>query len=447
MKKTYRFIAACSACYAICAALTSCQFEDEDYFDESASIRVEKTNEKVQQILVKPENGWVMQYFCGTGVAHFEGFNILARFDEGGKVTLASNHRLLRGGQSGKYTEYASLYELLLEDGPVLALNTWNDVLTPFVDPVSPWLAPTNIVKDGAGMQGDNNFVIMKYSDDEILLRGERYGGRTRLVPCDRPWEEYLADCAKLKDYVSGGLISSYYITNGSDTLYLTGLNGGRIRYSDRLNDPLKNDSLSGVYTPSSLRLERTDTIGADPFQEFVLAPDSTCLQTADGNVRIIACWDNYIVNSRNALWNFDQETFSSDQRELLAQIDAELKSFSKNYSLAAIGMGRSSGSGAVKGLVITFYTNAAKTKTNTAGLAINTTMPSFGQMNIEGKDDAEMDRNMTNFSKKGDVVKLVQQFASTIYGTYTIIPNNYFQPTGCTLQQLGGTARYTMKQ
>ena len=40
--------------------------------------------------------------------------------------------------------------QLLLEDGPVLALNTWNNVLSPFVDPVSPWQAPKNIIKDGA---------------------------------------------------------------------------------------------------------------------------------------------------------------------------------------------------------------------------------------------------------------------------------------------------------
>ena len=428
-------------------ALTSCQFEDEDFFDESAALRVEHTNKTVEEVLVKPENGWVMQYFCGTGVAHFEGFNILARFDKNGKVTLASNHRYLRNDQAGKYTEASSLYTLLLEDGPVLALNTWNDVLTPFVDPVSPWQAPRALNKDGAGMQGDNNFVIMKCSDDEILLRGERYNGHTRLVPCDRPWEEYLADCAKLKDYVGGGLITSYYITNGNDTLYLTGLSNGRVRYSERLNDPLKNDSLSGLYTPSSLRFERVDTIGVDPFQEFVLTPDSSCLQTTDGKVRIIACWDSYIVNNRNALWNFDQTTFSETQKRLMEQIDAELKKFSKSYSLAAIGLGRSTGSGAVKGLIITFYTNTAKTKTNTAGLTLNTSVPSFAQMLIESSEDAEMDRNMTNFSSKGDVGKLALQFAATISGTYTITPDDYFQPTSCVLQQLGGAATYTLKQ
>ena len=34
--------------------------------------------------------------------------------------------------------DYLHLYSLLLEDGPVLAFNKWNDMLTQFVDPVYP---------------------------------------------------------------------------------------------------------------------------------------------------------------------------------------------------------------------------------------------------------------------------------------------------------------------
>lgn len=445
MKKTYRFITTCAVCCAVCAApvaLTSCQFEDEDFFSESASLRVEHTNDKVQQLLVKPEHGWVMQYFCGTGVAHFEGFNILARFDKGGKVTLASNHRMLRNGQAGKYTENVSLYQLLLEDGPVLALNTWNNVLSPFVDPVSPWQAPKNIIKDGAGMQGDNNFVIMKYDDDEILLRGERYSGHTRLVPCDRPWEEYLTACDEMKNSVSSTTISNYYIMSPTDTLYLSGIRSGRVRFSERLDDPLKNDSLSAVFTPKGLRFERIDTIGTEPFQEFTLAEDSSSL--VSGNVKIITCWDYWIVNTRSTVWNFDQEQFSAEQKALLEQLDAELKVWNKNASLASIGMGRSSGSNAVRGLVITFYTNTQKSKTNTAGLALTTTKTAYGTMKIAYSDEEKTDKNLAAIAAKSNAEALIRQFAATLNGTYTITPDNYFHPTSCKLTS--NNATYTLK-
>ena len=157
-----------------------------------ASLRVEHAIDQVRDNLSSAENGWVMQYFCGTGVAHFEGFNLFAKFDKNGKVTIAGNHRFLRDGNANKYTEANSLYSLLLEDGPVLAFNTWNDVLTPFVDPVAYYAAPNSLVKDGEGMQGDHNFVVMSNSDNEIILRGERHSAEVRLVKCDRSWADYI---------------------------------------------------------------------------------------------------------------------------------------------------------------------------------------------------------------------------------------------------------------
>ena len=452
MNSKYKFVIACTAACAVSAALTSCKFEEDDYFAEDAALRIENNATDIRNTLMAAENGWVMQYFCGTGSAHFEGFNILARFNADNTVTLASNHRLLRGGNAGKYTESTSLYEMLLEDGPVIAMNTWNDVLTPFVDPVSPWQAPRAIVKDGAGMQGDNNLIVMAYGADEVLLRGERHGGRTRLIPCDRPWKDYLLACDSARGVITSSLVSSYYIAEAEDAdmknaHYITGLNnGGRLRYSERLDDPFKNDSLAAVFTPRGFRLEHEDTIGGSTFQEFYIDADTTCLTTADGKVRIVPCWDKYIVENRNTLWNFDTTQFSEAQKTLWDQLDAEFKKFNKNYSLAAVGLGRSTGSNAVKGLVITFYTNTAKTKTNTAGMTVETTRPQYGQMQISAPEESKMDRNLTSVCGKTDAEQLVNQLVATLLGVYEITPDSYFHPTSCNLQQVGGSARYSLK-
>lgn len=433
--------------------LISCSFEQEDYFPESASLRITHLNEQLQERLVTQSDtsqqhyGWLMQYFvAGTDEASFEGFNIFGRFYKNGKVTLAGNHRFLRDGNANKYTEHTSFYEMLAEEGPVLSFNTWNDILTVLEDPVSPTAAPTTISPDGEGMNGDHNLVLRSYDDNSITFRGERHGAVIRFVPCDRPWEGYMDAVAKTKSDITSDIVTSYYITNGVDTMYFVGLRKGYFNYCDRVNNPLVNSVLSCVFTPQGFRLHRENNINGTKFQEFHVTADSTCLVSENDSVRVIACWDNYIVNTRNVLWNFDLTSFSETQKGLIEQIDAELKKFNKSYSLAAIGLGRSTGSGAVKGLVITFYTNNAKTKTNTAGLTLNTSVPSFAQMLIESSEDAEMDRNMTNFSSKGDVGKLAIQFAATLSGTYTIIPDDYFQPTGCVLQQLGGTATYTLK-
>ena len=125
--------------------LTSCKFEDDDLFDESAALRIEHKSDEMKSLLSSAPNGWVMQFFCASDEGNYEGFNLFARFEMNGKVTMASNHRMLRDGNAGKYTEDVSVYELLKEDGLILAFNVWNDILTPFTDPVDPSAAPKNI--------------------------------------------------------------------------------------------------------------------------------------------------------------------------------------------------------------------------------------------------------------------------------------------------------------
>lgn len=443
--KKIKYITTCVALAAI--ALSGCsRFEEEDLFSESAALRIEHNADKLQEILVNAPQGWVMQYYTGRGVSVFEGFNLFAKFERGGKVTMAGNHRFLRDGNAGKYTEASSLYELIREDGLVLAFNTWNDVLTPFVDPVAHWAAPDDLVKDGEGMEGDQNLVVTSMSENEILCRGERWDAHIRLVKADRDWKTYIADTETMKGRITNNVISSYYLTAGNTIMYCVGLRSGRYRISERVNDPLKVDSVSCCFTPTGFRNERPDTLAGHTFQEFKMNEEGTALVNEDGTVQVVATWDNYIVNSRNTTWNFNQDNLTDEQKGLLEQLNAELKKFNTNYSLAQVGLGRSTGNGAVRGLVVTFYTNAAKTKTNTAGLSLTTSLPAYGQMQISCGDDEKIDKNLSNIAGKSNAEAVVRQFAATLAGTYEIVPNDYFLPTGCELYAVGGEEIYVLK-
>ena len=448
MKKIHlnKFLLAGMVCCGIASLFTSCRFEEDDYFDESASLRVEHAIDQVRDNLSSAENGWVMQYFCGTGVAHFEGFNLFAKFDKNGKVTIAGNHRFLRDGNANKYTEANSLYSLLLEDGPVLAFNTWNDVLTPFVDPVAYYAAPNTLVKDGEGMQGDHNFVVMSNSDNEIILRGERHSAEVRLVKCDRSWPDYIADTETMKNSFTNSSINEYYvINNNNDTLYFSGLRNGRFRYTEDLVKGVKLDSLSCVFTPNGFRTEHTDSIGSCKFHEFKLADDKTCLKNEDGTVKVIARWDAYVVN-HTALWKMDQTLFTSEQTALYNQIDAELKKHNNTWSLESIGIGKSSGSNSIVGLVLTFYTNTAKTKTNTAGIALDMTLPAYGQMAVDCPADAKTDKNMETIKKKAtELEQLCRNFAALLKGTYDMSVDDYFLPTTATFAPAQGGTKFKL--
>lgn len=443
MKKIYR--------YALLAALpsllfTACRFEDEDYFDEPAALRIEHSAQEVQNILVSAPQGWVMQYYLGTGVDQYEGFNLFARFENNDRVTLAGNHRMLRHGNKGKYTEATSIYEMLQEDGLVLAFNTWNDVLTPFVDPVSPDAAPDNIYKDGAGMEGDHNFVIMSYNDNEVIMRGERHSAEVRLVACDRSWEDYIAATAKAKSFFTNTLISSYYVLGETDTLYFTGLSSGKPTYAERITNAVRAKQVACCFTPQGFRLEHEDSIGSNKFHEFTLSPDSTCLQNEDGTVKVVACWDNFIV-SHTSVWKMDASLFSAEQQSLFAQINAEIKKHNSAWELESMGLGKGTGGNAVNGLVLTFYTNATKTRTNTAGLGMNFAKTAYGQMSIDCDETNKVDNNMTSIKKKAtDLETLSRQFAATLKGTYDMVPDNYFLPTGGTFTAVNGGTSFKLQ-
>ena len=441
--------------FALCISaasllLTSCTFEQDDYFDETAALRVTHINNSIKKQLVdqsaEGKYGWVIQYFVsGTDDYDFEGFNLFGRFYDDNKVTLASNHRFLRNGNANKYTEHTSTFKMLAEEGPVLSFDTWNDILTVFEDPVDPTQAPGTIANNGEGMFGDHNLVLSAFKDDEVLFRGERHRAEIRFIPCDRPWTDYMAAVTENKNHIATSQLPSYYVTNGTDTLYFSGLYKGVFVYGERLVDPLKKKTLSCVFTPQGFRINHVDSIGENVFQEFTIAEDKSKLLSEDGNTQVIACWDNYLV-AHTAIWPMDETLFTAEQKALFNQIDAAAKVFNSAWSLASIGIGKSTGSNAINGLVLTFYTNTSKTKTNTAGVALTMTRPAFGKIQIDYSSENKVDKNMESIVKKSvDMEKLARAFAATLNGTYDVVPNDYFLPTGAQFNAAGGGTTFKL--
>ena len=439
MMKDIRYITMGVALAAI--AFVGCsRFEEDDLFDESAALRIEHNADKLQEILVDAPYGWVMQYYVGRGVAVFEGFNLFAKFEKGGKVTLAGDHRFLRNGNAGKYTEYSSLYKLIREDGLVLAFNSWNDVLTPFVDPVAYWAAPENLVKDGEGMQGDQNLVVMSMSKNEVLFRGERYDALIRMIKADREWKTYLDDTQAMKKQITGEAINSYYITAENEVMYCVGLRDGRYRISDRIKNPLKIDSLSCCFTPTGFRNERPDTIAGHVFQEFTMNEDGTALINEDASVRITATWDTSLAESTAIMW-IDSESLSENLKTLYDQLDAALTVENKNYSLIRLGIGRTTNANNVTGLVMEW--KISRTRRGQGGMELNRSVPALGQMTIACAEDAILDNEMKKHD--AEVIAAVRAFGAALAGTYQMTPNSYFVPTDVQFQSLEGAKSFNL--
>lgn len=426
------------------AGLSACRFEDDDYFEESASLRLEHYLDSAESILCAPEYGWVMQYYCGTQNFQFEGFNLFAKFYESGKVLMAGDHRMLRDGNANTYTEDTSLYSLIQEDGPVLAFDTWNDVLTVFADPVNPFAAPTTITNDGQGMNGDYNFVLSSLSDDLIELTGERYRAAVRLVKCEMPWEDYIAAVAETKAVFTNTTITTYYVTNSVDTMYISGLRAGKMLYCERLDDPVQTDSMACCFTPDGFILENAHTVGDSSFQEFTLNSDTSKL--ISGDVELIATWDSYIAG-KTTLWAFDESEFTDEMQEARDAIADALLVYNKNYVLKSLSLGKPTGGNAVNGLVATFYTNAAQSRTNACGIELTTELTGFGEVTISVDDDPTGDTNLTTITKKSaDMPTAMKAFADLIVGSYSLTPNDYFLPTGATYTSTTGGVSFVVE-
>ena len=432
------------------AITTSCSFEQDEYFDESASLRVTHQNENIKNRLVEQsasdKYGWVIQYFVsGTDDYNFEGFNLFGRFSKNGTVTLASDHRFLRNGNANKYTESTSYYDMLAEEGSVLAFNTWNDVLTVFVDPVDPSAAPAQLVNNGEGMYGDQNLVLKKLADNEMQFYGERHGAISRLIPCDRPWQQYIADTKAMKSSITTSTLNNYYVVNGSDTLFFTGLNKGLFTYGERIVDPLQKKTLKCVFTPQGFRIERPDSLGDAAFQEFTISDDLTCLQSEDKKVKVIACWDTYIINGP-ADWRIDPESFTPQQAAIYQQMEAEVKKVNSAYVLDSILIGHANElqedntTKSCPGLFV--YVHGPKKMGRVPqykpyiDMAIN--RPSFGKIEFANVGGDRVTENMQLF-KDTNLKELCKQFAETIYGTYDIVPSDYFRPVSANLNPVGG--------
>ena len=438
----------CAMVAVVSTAFTSCRFEDEDLFDESPALRIEHTGDKLQQILTEAPNGWVMQYFCGKDISQFEGFNLFAKFDKNGKVTFAGNHRYLRDGNANKYTEAVSTYNLQKEDGLVLEFSTWNDVLTPFSDPVSPWLAPTYVVKNGEGMHGDHNFCVLTINDNEVIMIGQRHQATVRLVKCDRTWTQYIDDTEAMKQKIWSDDIHSLYVMDDEETLYMDNAktvnkNDGVFRFCDDLNyrNAVKADSVAFVFTPKGLRFENVQTVGHSKFQEMTLSEDNSALVSEDGNVKMMATWDLYLAQSEAIQW-IDAESLSADLKPLYDAIDKALTANNKNYTLARIGIGRTTNPNNVLGLCVQWFTNTRKTSRSMGGLALTRSMPSKAQIAIACDENANIDNNMK--ARSAEVQAAVRALGAAIAKTYNVTPGSYFLPSAAKFVSVDGTTSFT---
>ena len=199
MKKIYYML-----CMLAVFGLAACSNEQDDLFDDSSANRIDAATNETNLILVGAEKGWLMEYFL-DGNLTYGGYNTLVKFNEDGTVDAASEMF-----SSDKVAR--SLYTISQSAGLVVSIDTYNEVFSAFSDPLNIF----RIGETGAGMGGDNDFLVISATNEEVVLKGKKSGLLVSLTPMEQEWTSFLDGIKATKSEM---FAPAYAIKLGEQTL------------------------------------------------------------------------------------------------------------------------------------------------------------------------------------------------------------------------------------
>ena len=192
-------------------SLQSCLHDDDEIFDKPAAERINEAVANAKEVLTSSQEGWVMHYYVGQEYA-YGGLNLAMKFTDG-KVQM---YNQTAKKSDGSYMSAVSTYKITRDQGPVLAFDTYNDLLHVYGDPAGS--GPTDV----DGWEADYEFVIMNISEDQntITLKGKKFNNTIVLERLNRPIAEYLDAATKMAESLTNAGILAYTVGDKKAKFY-----------------------------------------------------------------------------------------------------------------------------------------------------------------------------------------------------------------------------------
>lgn len=192
-------------------SLQSCLHDDDEIFDKSAAERINEAVANVKEVLTSSQEGWVMHYYVGQEYA-YGGLNLAMKFTDG-KVQMYNE---TAKNSDGSYKSVVSTYKITRDQGPVLAFDTYNDLLHVYGDPAGN--GPTDV----DGWEADYEFVVMNISEDQntITLKGKKFNNTIVLERLNRPVAEYFDAATKMAESLTNAGILAYTVGDKKAKFY-----------------------------------------------------------------------------------------------------------------------------------------------------------------------------------------------------------------------------------
>ena len=280
------------------SAFCSCSNEEEDIFDQSAAERLEASKVEYTDILTANGGKWLMEYFANT---EEQGYAFVMTFDKSGAVNVAGNNEWIRGFKTD-----SSLWDIILDNGPVLTFNTYNDVFHVMSDPADIIGGPVNdatgeeIDETGTGHGGDYEFMIMGKTEstgDDIRLKGKKNGYDIWLMPlaADADDQAILAEYAAASAKMFNSKFNTLYMTDNTGERFIVSTDGeGMFSFYPEAGDAVtQTTTFNGIMTPKGIRFmypREINRANGETFsmEEFVLNEKMQLVGEYDGITAII---------------------------------------------------------------------------------------------------------------------------------------------------------------
>lgn len=406
MNKLYKFSAFAALLAGV--ALSSCNNEEADIFDQSAAHRTEQAKQMYKDILVDQGGKWQMEYFT-TEEEH--GYVYIFTFKEDGSVKISGHNEYITKitNIDANYSSFGSeesLWDVISDNGPVLTFNSYNKYFHLFADPED--VPDTEPDEQGYGHSGDYEFDLMKFSNDTLYLEGKKHGASIIMtrIPSTTDDETYLNEVVALADSFFNAKIPAVYVNlpGGYRHVVLDGATqlpkfypetGDYITEWVGRNAIITHDGFT-LGSPLTLR----DSIDGKDYtiQHFIRQADGSLLCTDDGKTTITADALSKVVTNQALVWQIDATQSTGELGEAFNAISTGTKAFNGS-SITYIKFGAVTESGKK-------YPNAVfvRLKLKAAGKTLNI----YQEMQTEVISDDEfrfvlgdMEKNMATYVTK----------------------------------------------
>lgn len=303
---------------------TSCS-DDNNLKDPTE--RLSEATTKYMDVLTTAPNGWAMTMY---GDLDFGGFNVLCKFEKGGKVTVANE-------KFAADTTAVTHYKLEQSSGVILSFDEYCELFHYYSDPLN---ADGYYSQTENGFGADLEFRIISASTDSVVMRGKKHDAKIVMTPLttdtseitDTVWAHYLRDVASVAKIMQKG---SYYMILGTDTLKMKANRQNRVlsyTTTDEEGNRLTK-KMPYILTPNGIKFYETFVFNDNKVDGFLYSADTEKYrQIGSGDVTLEKFTPTLCEQLVDGAWYYTSEGLGSFAKTRWTQFRNGLKSWGKKY-------------------------------------------------------------------------------------------------------------------